>query len=85
MPEAFDEDVINPTALAVHADVDTLALEPGDERLTGELAALIGVENLQLPVRVQCHLQSLQTESRIQAVRQFPRQHLPRVPVDDSD
>ena len=45
-PEAFDEDVVSPAALAVHADVDLPASEDVQELETRELAPLVGVEDL---------------------------------------
>src|SRR5271165_3087826 len=49
-PEPLDEDVVAPGALAVHADGDPVRLEDAGERLAGELAALVAVENLGLAV-----------------------------------
>lgn len=36
-PESFDEHVVAPTALAVHADLDRALLQQASERLAGEL------------------------------------------------
>jgi hypothetical protein len=44
-PEPFDEDVVAPAALAVHADLDTVGLGQPREGGTRELGALIGVED----------------------------------------
>lgn len=44
--QAFDEDVIQGTALAIQADADLLALQHAGEGLAGELTALIGIEDL---------------------------------------
>ena len=45
-PEPLDEYVVAPGALAVHADLNAVPLEHGDERPIGELRALIGIEYL---------------------------------------
>lgn len=47
-PEALDEDVVAPRALAVHADGDAVADQHRGEGPAGELRALIGVEYLGL-------------------------------------
>ncbi len=47
-PEPLDEDVVAPSALAVHADLDLLGQKNLREVDTGELAALVGVEDLRL-------------------------------------
>ena len=43
-PKPFDEDIIDPAALAIHAHLDATALDQADELLAGERAALVGVE-----------------------------------------
>jgi len=48
-PQAFDEDVVAPAAFAVHADRDAVRLEQAGERFAGELAALVGVEDIGFP------------------------------------
>src|SRR3974390_1176870 len=49
-PEPLDEDVVAPGALAVHADLDAVVGQQTGEGGAGELAALIGVEDLGLAV-----------------------------------
>ena len=49
-PDPLDEDVVAPGALAVHADRDLVLRSAAGEGLAGELAALIGVEDLRLSV-----------------------------------
>lgn len=44
--EPFDEDVIDPAALAVHADLDGVVGQHLGEIGAGELAALVGIEDL---------------------------------------
>src|SRR3972149_7704203 len=45
-PESLDEDVVNPAAFAIHADLDIGVFEYFGKVLAGELAALVGVEDL---------------------------------------
>jgi len=45
-PQALDEHVVAPAALAVHADLDMLRAQHIEERRAGKLRALIGVEYL---------------------------------------
>src|SRR5271168_5575479 len=55
-PEPFDEDVIGKAAAAVHADGNPMGAQHAGEVVVGELAALVGVEDLGLPL-AQCVLQ----------------------------
>ena len=50
-PEALNEHVVAPPAVPVHATSDLLAVEDRGERNTGELRALIAVEDRGLPYR----------------------------------
>ena len=45
-PHPFDKDIVDPSALAVHADSDIRILEDIDEGLAGELGALVRIEDL---------------------------------------
>ena len=49
-PQPLDEDVIDPTALAVHADLDAVVGQHLGEVGAGELAALVGIEDLRRTV-----------------------------------
>ena len=44
LPEAFDEHVIAPVSLPVHANLDALVLQEPRELLAGELAPLVSIE-----------------------------------------
>ena len=48
-PEPFDEDVIGKAAAAVHADGNPMGAQHAGEVVVGELAALVGVEDLGRP------------------------------------
>jgi len=61
-PQSFDENVAAPSALAVHADGDAVPLEPAGERLAGELAALVGAEDLRCDVAGDGFLDGLDAE-----------------------
>ena len=58
-PEAFDEDVVHPAAAAVHRDADAGFDQHAREGRSGELAALVGVEDLGPAVPGQRLLQGL--------------------------
>ena len=45
-PQTLDEHVVHPSALAIHAYRNGVALEHVGERLTGELGPLVGIEDL---------------------------------------
>jgi len=61
-PEAFHKNIVTPAAFAVHADGDALLLQSAGEVDTGELAALIGVEDLGPAVLAQSLIESLQAK-----------------------
>jgi hypothetical protein len=48
VPQPLDEDVVHPAAAAVHGDLDAGPFERTGEGDAGELAALVGVEDLWL-------------------------------------
>src|ERR1035441_1646235 len=82
-PEALDEDVVAPAALAVHADLDAFFFEPPGEGFAGELTALIGVEDLGPAVLAQSLVQCFDAERSVHGDRQPPSQHAAAKPVDD--
>ena len=45
-PDALHKDVISPSPPTIHGELDPMALNHVHERLSGELAALVGVDNL---------------------------------------
>lgn len=47
-PQAFHEDVVESPAPAIHADSDIPFLQWSEEGLAGELASLVGIEDLRL-------------------------------------
>jgi hypothetical protein len=85
LPDPLDEDVVDPAALAVHADHDVVGLEYAGEFGAGELAALVGVEDLRPAVLGDRLFQGLDAEVRAHADRHPMRQHPAGCPVDDGD
>ena len=83
LPQPLDKHVIAPAALAVHAARVALTLEGADELAAGELTALVGVHDLGRAVLRDRLLQRLDRRVGGQAVRQPPRQHPARGPIDD--
>ena len=84
-PQPFDEHVVPPTALAVHADIDRVGLQAVCEGLGGELRPLVGVEDLRGPIARYGLLQGLDAGVRLHGGRKPPGEHRPRGPVHDGD
>jgi len=80
-PKPLDEDVVEATPAAIHADPNVVRLESPREILARELTPLVGVENLGTPLGERT-IQSLQAETRIERVRQFPGENIPAIPVE---
>ena len=74
---------VHPPALAVHRYPYRGLFEYLGEVLAGELAPLVGIEDLRPAVLGQSLRQGLRTEVAVQRVRQAPRQHRTRRPVHD--
>ena len=68
-PQAFDEDVVPPGALAVHADRDAVLDQHAGECGAGELRALVRIEDLRLAVTSKSILERLKGLSGILCVR----------------
>lgn len=68
-PQPLHEDVVSPGATPVHADGHAALLERIRERQAGELATLVGVEDLGLAVSRKGLFQRLQAERRVHADR----------------
>ena len=82
-PQALDEDVVAPAALAIHADRDLVVLEHLREVQAGELAALIGVEDFRLAVAGDGFLKRIDAEIRGQRIGEPPGEHAAAGPIDD--
>ena len=81
-PKALDEDVVQSSAPAVHADQSASGLDCVGECSGCELSALIGVEDIRCAL-LQRLTQSDQAKLAIQSVGQLPTQNVAAVPVDD--
>ncbi len=81
-PQPLDEDVVAPCALAVHGDGDFGVLQHLDEVDGGELAALVGVEDVGLAVPGQRLFDGLDAEVRLKGDREPPRQDAAAEPVE---
>ena len=65
-PQPLDKDVVPPGTAAIHADADRLVLQHLREGCAGELAALVGVEDLWLAMVRQGLLHRVEAELRLQ-------------------
>lgn len=82
-PEAFDEGIVQRTAATIHTDSDIALFQRRQEQLTGELRALIGVEDFRLRIRGESGIENLSAQPRIDCVRHGPAQDEAAEPVDD--
>lgn len=80
---ALDLDIVNPTALAIHALAYMVLIEELFVFLACELTALIRVQNLWSD-HAERLLAGLDTGSGVQRVIQFPSDDAAAVPVNDS-
>lgn len=79
VPEPFNEAIVPPAPLAVHAQAHSVSLEAFAPGTRSELAPLIGVEELRSrPCRSDRLFEGLLTEVRIEGVGSFQKS-IPRV------
>ena len=69
-PQSLDEDVVHAAPLAVHADGDIMGLQSAGEAVAGELATLVGIEDLGPAVLRERFLERVDTELGAKRVRQ---------------
>ena len=79
----FDHNVVRPAGLPVHALPDMHRLEQCLIVFTGELAALVRVDNRRNAVALYRFPDGFQDGSRFQSIRQPPAYNLAAIPVDD--
>lgn len=84
-PRPLDKDVITPEALAVHADSDAVPLERRCKVGAGELATVVGVEDLPHTRMVDRLSDGIQTEICRQGIGCPPAGYLPAGPIDYGD
>ena len=81
-PKPLDEDIIHPATTPVHADLDILLLKLGDPLFSGELTALIRVEDLWFATRAAQRLfQCPNAKGAVHGVADFPSENGPAVPM----
>lgn len=68
-PQPLDEDVVHPAPASVHGNTDADVLQRRRESESGELAALIGIEDVGLAVAGDSLFKSGDVEVGIQRVR----------------
>jgi len=81
-PQAFDKDVVQASAFAIHRQFYARGQQGLGKLRAGELAALVGIEDLRDAVLGHRPLDRTHTERGVQGVGQFPRQHAAAVPVE---
>ena len=79
-PQTLYKDIVQVSALAIHADLDPPLQQQAAEGFTGELASLVGVEDLRLSF-AQGFFQGRDTEAHLQSIGEPPGQHVSAVPV----
>src|SRR3954467_2108990 len=80
-PQPLNKYIIHPPPPPVHGNTHIRRSQNVSKPRRGELAALIGVEDLGFAKPLQSLLQRLNAEIRIHRVRDPPRQHLARGPI----
>jgi len=79
-PESLHEDVVPAPPPSVPTDADAFLFESVGVIFTGELRALIAVEDAGFGAP-ECSFQGCDTEETVQSVGEFPREHVPAEPV----
>lgn len=84
-PKPLDKNIVQEPPLAIHADPDAAAFQLVEKPGTGELDALIGIENLGPTMPGDCFLQRLDAKIRLHGDRNPSCQHPAAEPVHDRD
>ena len=79
-PGSFHKHVIPPAACAVHADLNAVMSEKSCEHMAGELAPLIGVEDLGAAILCDRLPHCVEAEVRGQRIEDSPRRHSAQSP-----
>jgi hypothetical protein len=80
-PESLHKHVVAPATFAVHADLNAALFECVRERLAGELAALVGIENHRRSIPGDRLVKRLQTELDVHRDRHAPGEDSAARPV----
>src|SRR6267142_3054611 len=83
-PQPLHTHVVQGPTAAIHTDPDASFLQPGRERLTGELDPLVRIKNLWAPLPKRL-LQRLDTKRDVHRDRQHPGQHIAAEPIHHRD
>ncbi len=83
-PEPFDKDVVAEPPATVHADGNSVVTQHAGEVLVGELATLVGVEDIGVPL-AQRFRQGRDAKAGVEQVRQSPSEDVAAHPVHDGD
>src|SRR3981189_1657757 len=81
-PKPLDEHVVSPSSFAIHTDGNAVAGEDAGKGRTGELRALVGVEDVRPAVTRESIFQRLDAEGRLHRNRRPPRQNTTGRPVE---
>ena len=81
-PESFDHDIVERSALTVHADSERTAFERLDELVARILRSLVRVEDFGTSDSERV-LHTMDTEFAVERRRKLPRDHVSTVPVED--
>lgn len=84
-PKPFGEHIVDPPSFPVHTDSDFVTFKDSGEFFTRELGTLVRIEYLRFSIEKHRFFEAFGTEPSIQSSREPPREHLPRIPVDDGD
>ena len=82
-PESFHKHVVAPAPFAVHADLNAVVSEQPRELVTGELAPLVGVEDLRAAILRDRLSHRIKAEVRGQRIGEPPGQHPATRPVQN--
>jgi len=85
LPESLDEHVISPAAFSVHADLNAVVGQEPRELLAGELAPLVGVEDLGAAILHDRLPHRVEAEVRRQRIGEPPGEHSATRPVQDGE
>ena len=75
-PQTFNEDIVHPSAFAVHRYLNPSVFQGKGKIKRGKLRPLIRVEYLRLTMASKSLFQSLQAKAHVHGIGQTPGQHL---------
>jgi len=84
-PEAFHSGIVPATSASIHADLNPLPFQFGNELFAGELAALVRIEDLRPAVTRYRRPQRFDAMNRIHGIDHAVRHQLAAEPIHDAD